>query len=70
MQICQQLNQWPFPNPVQAVTQAQLNFYDEALRQLAEALKPEQAKQSSGRAKRRDKSVVAQFIEAKGLGGG
>jgi len=55
---------------VQAVTQAQLNFYDEGLRQLAEALKPEgAARQSSGRARRRDKSVIAQFIEAKGLAG-
>jgi hypothetical protein len=38
VQICQQLNRWPFPNPPETMTLAQMLFYDEALRQLTEAL--------------------------------
>ena len=53
--------------PPHSVTQAQLNFYDEAQRQLTEALRPApvDAPPKRGRVSREQ---LAAFLEAKGSG--
>jgi len=53
---------WPFSNPVQSATQAQLLYFDELLRRAKE----KRDSQKPG-AKRVDKKKVKAFAEAKGL---
>ena len=65
VQLCRQAGQWPFPNPPQTMTQAQMIFYDEALRQLEEALK--EARPESSAPRRASREQVKEFIRAKGL---